>query len=118
MNLSSALKALEAHPSLADIDVNKLSQYSRLIGCLRNDIMLAQPVDQVTEPPEILPPIIVRFLAEALQISDIQASWDILKEQLWFGLNVALEDEEYRLYKQFGWEKGLSEHMPIVMKIQ
>ena len=110
INPLSVFKALEAYPSLSNIDINKLFQYSRLICCLKNDILLAQPASQMVEPPDILPPVIVQFLAEALQISDVQASWDVLKGQLWFCPTISLRDEDYELFKQFGWEKGLSEH--------
>jgi len=110
MSLLSALSELEPHPSLHDINLDKISQYSRLIACLKNDIILAQPAGEVADLPEALPPIVAQFLEEGLQISDIQASWTILKRQLWHCPKVKLEDEDYQIFKQFGWEKGLSKY--------
>ncbi len=110
MSLLSALNGLEPYPSLHNINLDKISQYSHLIACLKNDIILAQPASEVTELPEALPPIVAQFLEEGLQISGIQASWTILKRQLWCCPKVELEDEDYQIFKQFGWEKGLSKY--------
>ena len=65
------------------------------------------PCDAV-EPPEVLPPSITQFLADALEISDIRKSWDVLREYLWHCTPVPLGVEEYGVFKRYGWERGLS----------
>jgi hypothetical protein len=94
MSIVSALKALDSYDSLRNISINKIFQYSTLISCLKRDILLAQPIDAV-EPPEVLPPSITHFLADALEIPDIQKSWDVLREYLWQCTLVPLGVEEY-----------------------
>jgi hypothetical protein len=108
-SLRSALQALEELPGPHDLTIDKISLYSCLISCLRNDILLAQPAVEVTSPPEVLPLSIVEFLGVALHISDVQASWDIMKDHLWICNETAIGDEEFAIFKQFGWERGLSE---------
>ena len=56
---------------------------AELVGHLKNDILLSQPLDQTNPsmPPEVLSSSIAGFLSDALEIDVeyIQDSWDILK---------------------------------------
>ncbi len=111
-SLLSALQVLEAYPGLCNLSIDKVSLYSRLISRLRNDIILAQPAVEITDPPEVIPLSIAEFLAAALHISleDVQVSWDILKEHMWnSSKEVAIGGEECEMFKNFGWDRGLSE---------
>jgi len=76
-------------------------------------ILLPQPLDQsnIDQPPKILPPSIAEFLAMVTDIPPVyvQDMWDILKEHLWTSLALAFMDEDFDLFKCFGWQRGLSE---------
>ena len=83
MRIIKALVKLQEHDILRDLSLNGISQYARLIGLLKNDILLPQPLDQ-TDPrmlPEVLSSSVAGFLSDALEIDEeyIQDSWDILK---------------------------------------
>jgi hypothetical protein len=111
--LASALKTLQQHPHLQSLTLDDISCYARLVGHLKRDILQPQPLDQSTndKAPDILPPSIVYFLNKALQIplNLVQPSWDILKDCLWECKKVPLKKDDYELFKQFGWDKGISE---------
>ena len=63
-----AFQALQSHPAFHDFTLDDISRYARLIGHLKHDILLPQPLDQsdVDMAPKILPPSIVYFLHKAL----------------------------------------------------
>jgi hypothetical protein len=115
MNLAlvSALQTLVQHPYLQSITLDDISCYARLVGHLKHDILQPQPLDQsdIDKPPDILPPSTVYFLNKALQIplKYVQESWDILKDCLQDCKKVPLKKDDYELFKQFGWDKGISE---------
>ena len=113
MNLVSMLDSLQAHPVLCNINLNTVIQCARLIGHLKQDILLPQPLNQsnVDQPPEILPPSIAEFLAAVTDIATVyvQDMWDLLKEHLWNSPVLAFVDEDFELFKSFGWQRGLSE---------
>ena len=111
--LVSALQTLQQHTYLHSLTLNDISCYARLVSHLKRDILQPQPLDQsnIDKPPDILPPSIVYFLNKALQIplKSVQDSWDILKDCLWECEKVPLRKDDYELFKQFGWDRGISE---------
>jgi len=113
MNVVSILDGLQAHPVLGMINLNVVMQYARLVGHLKEDILLPQPLDQSSfdEPPEILSPTIAKFLADAMDIPlvHVQESWDILKDYLWNSPILPLVDADFDVFRSFGWQMGLSE---------
>ncbi|KAJ3497491.1 hypothetical protein NLJ89_g10345 [Agrocybe chaxingu] len=112
MRLPSVLSELQKHAFLCEMDLETLSQYARLVSALKWDILLPQPLDQSNPDcaPKVLPPSIAAFLSEALRIPQkfIQDSWDILKDYLWETEVVGLTEGDYKVFKCFGWEKGLT----------
>ena len=113
LSLVSALQTLQQHPHLQSLTLDDISCYARLVGYLKHDILQPQLLDQSTidKALDILPPSIVYFLNKALKIplNLVQASWDILKACLWECKKVLLKKDDYELFKQFGWDKGISE---------
>ena len=83
MRIFKALVKLQEHDILRDLSLNDISQYARLVGHLKNDILLPQPLNQTdpSVPPEVLSSSVAGFLSDALEIDEeyIQDSWDILK---------------------------------------
>ena len=79
-SLDKALVNLQEHQNL---NSNGISRYARLIGHLKNRILLPQPLDQTDPrvPPKVLTSSIAGFFSEALEIdvSFVQDSLDILK---------------------------------------
>ena len=119
LRLMVALEALQSHPAFCDFTLNDISHYARLIGHLKHDILLPQPLDQsdVKMAPKILPSSIVYFLHKALVIpfEFVQVSWDVLKDCFWECKKEPLKKDDYKLFKKFGWEKGISEQLAMRM---
>ncbi|KAF8156683.1 hypothetical protein B0H34DRAFT_783090 [Crassisporium funariophilum] len=112
MRLIRALEALQNHPVLRKLTLNKVIQYARLIGHLKNNILLPQPLEQSNPkvPPDVLPLSLVEFLSLALNIEpkSIQDSWDILKYYVWECKTVPLTCEDFELFREFGWSRGIT----------
>ena len=110
MHIVQALVQLQDHTVLRKLSLNDISQYVRLIGHLKDDILLPQPLDQsnVSMPPELLSSSVAGFLSDALGIDEeyIQDSWDILKFFVWECEMVALTSEDYDSFREFGWSRG------------
>lgn len=111
MRLITALVQLQKHEFLLNLSLNDISRYARLVGHLKNDILLPQPLDQSdpSMPPDVLSSSMAGFLSETLRIDEeyIQDSWDILKFYVWECDIVALTSEDYDSYRQFGWPRGI-----------
>ena len=111
MRIIKALVKLQEHDVLRDLDLDVISQYARLVGHLKSDILLPQPLDQTDPmmPPEVLSSSVAGFLSDTLGIEEeyIQDSWDILKFYLWDCQIVALTAEDYDAFKKFGWSRGI-----------
>jgi hypothetical protein len=107
------LEMLQKHPVLQNLSLNAIFRYSRLVGHLKDDILLPQPLDQshpsMPGPPQVLSKSISSFLSEALQIDEdcIQDSWDILKFYIWECELVELTSDDYDAFRQFGWSRGI-----------
>ncbi|KAF8972915.1 hypothetical protein BDZ97DRAFT_1912520 [Flammula alnicola] len=112
MRLIKALVKLQDHEVLKNLSLNDIARYARLVGHLENDILLPQPLDHTdpSMPPEVLSSSLAGFLSEALQIDEeyIQDSWDILKFYVWECETVELTSEDYDLFRQFGWSRGIA----------
>ena len=111
MRLIRALENLQKHPALRKLTLNDLVQYARLVGHLKNDISLPQPLEQTDPnmPPDVLPLSLVEFLSLPLNIKQefIQDSWDILKYYVWECATVPLIYEDFELFREFGWSRGI-----------
>ena len=111
MRIFKALVKLQEHDVLRELSLNDISQYARLVGHLKNDILLPQPLDQSDPsiPPDVLSSSVAGFLSDALEIDEeyIQDSWDILKFYVWDCQMVALTGEDYDAFRKFGWSRGI-----------
>ncbi|PPQ83677.1 hypothetical protein CVT26_006236 [Gymnopilus dilepis] len=112
MDLPSAFARLQRHDALRSLSLDAICQYTRLVGHLKNDILLPQPAALTTldEPPEVLPRAIGLFLSKVLAVPEdaVQCSWDILKEHIWSSERVGLTKEDREAFKMYGWGLGLS----------
>ncbi|EDR16177.1 uncharacterized protein LACBIDRAFT_321423 [Laccaria bicolor S238N-H82] len=112
MRLITALENLQRHPVLRKLTLNDVVQYARLVGHLKNDILLPQPLEQTDPgvPPDVLPLSLVEFLSLALSIKQefIQDSWDIMKYYIWECTTVPLIHEDFELFREFGWSRGIA----------
>ena len=113
MSIVEVLEALGQHPQLKIMEFKTLSQYIRLIPHLRNLINLPQPIGQSMDdcgPPEFLPPSIVEFFSRSFGLSqdNVQNAWEILKNVGWESELVALTQDDYDIFKLYGWDLGIS----------
>ena len=109
MHLIRALESLERHPVLCKLTLDDVVQYARIVGHLKNDILLPQPLEQTDPnvPSDVFPLSLIEFLSPALNIEQwfIQDSWDVLKYYVWECATVPLiyKDFEPELFREFGW---------------
>jgi hypothetical protein len=111
MRLIRALENLKKHAILQKLNLNDPLLYARLIGHLKHDILLPQPLEQSDPavPPDVLPLSLVEFLSLALKIKHefIQDSWDIMKYYVWECTTVPLIHKDFELFREFGWSQGI-----------
>lgn len=103
--------ALQNHPILQGLGLDKILQFLRLSSYLKNDILLCQPSHvSVDYAPEILPPSIAAFLSGAtgIALGDIDSCWDVLKDDAWEypSLQTITRDDE-DAFINHGWARGL-----------
>ena len=114
MDVLWALQAFQDNPSLESITLAQLTVFIRLASCLKEDILLPQPVEQTTNnPPEVLPPSVALFLSKAIGIplDGVSIVWDHLKPhvlQTEVPPGLATDEDEFIMFQRFGWHLGLS----------
>jgi CxC5 like cysteine cluster associated with KDZ transposases len=109
------LRALFDIPALRTLRFHEISTFVHLCCLLKKDIMLPQPVSQpIDHPPDVLPRSIATFLSAAVKISPdcVDPLWNILKGDVWSSppAEWLASPEDARLFKEYGWKIGLSEH--------
>jgi hypothetical protein len=111
--LLEVIKPLAAHGRLQSLSLLQLVEFVTLISSLKSSILLAKRAANPTdEPPDILPRLIQRFLAESIGIDmgAVPDAWSLLKHYAWAMPTVsALADREKASFRAHGWNKGLSE---------
>ena len=96
MRLLSALVKPQEHTFLQNLSLDNVSRYARLVGHLKNNILLPQPIDQSDPraPPDVLSPSLAGFLTCILVVRNLcteaqrdwLAMWEVVEEQwLWEG---------------------------------
>jgi len=107
------LAQLQAHPALCYLTLDGITTFVRLIAHLKRDILQPQPINESnpTDAPTILPQPIAQFLGKALSIpvEVMDDCWTILRGYAWEMPTMPLMLEDYDLFKQWGWQCGLSE---------
>ena len=107
------LAQLQAHPILRNLTLDGLTTFVHLITHLKHDILQPQPINESnpTNAPTILPQSIAIFLCKALSIpvEVMDDCWTILRGYAWEMPIMLLMQEDYNLFKQWGWQCGLSE---------
>ena len=81
MCLVDVLQRLIHHPTLNTITLDKVSCYMRLILHLKESILLAQSLEQISRDiaPDFLPQYITAFLSDALDLPEdgMEESWEV-----------------------------------------
>jgi len=106
------LERLQHHPVLCCITLDGIITFTQLTGHLKHDILQPQPIND-SDPslaPNFLPDSVATFLATALVIplEVMDECWDIFLGYVWEMPSQLLTSEDYRLFKSYGWEHGLS----------
>ena len=107
------LTQLQAHPALCYLTLDGITTFVCLIAHLKCDILQPQPINESNpaNTPTILPQPIARFLGNALSIpvEVMDDCWTILRGYAWEMTTMPLMQENYDLFKQWGWQCSLSE---------
>ena len=103
---------LQRHPVLCSITLDGIVTFARLVGHIKRDILQPQPIND-SDPnfaPDFLPDSVAAFLGTALGIplDVMDQCWDIFSQYVWMMPCQPLTSEDYRLFKIYGWEHGLS----------
>jgi hypothetical protein len=111
--LLGVIESLAKHPILHLLSLQQLIELLTLISQLKRSILLVKHAAEPTnEPPDILPCLIQRFIAESIRI-EIQAiadAWSILKGYAWTMPTISeCAEQEKEAFRSHGWNKGLSE---------
>jgi len=107
-SVSETLNTLLEHHELNDF-LETVIRFISLASKLKNDILLVQPARvSATEPPEVLPPTIVAFLASTCEMppADVRHCWDALKGTVWNRPNLLLDQSE-GAFAAHGISRGL-----------
>ena len=107
------LTQLQAHPVLCYLTLDDITTFVHLVTHLKHNILQPQPINKsnLTNTPTILPQPITRFLSDALSIpfEVMDDFWTIIKGSAWEMPTMLLTQDDYNLFKQWGWCCGLSE---------
>jgi hypothetical protein len=111
--LLQAVGPLAEHPVLRTLSFLQLVDFLTTISLLKRSISLVQRAGKPTDkPPDVLPRLIQRFLAESLRMDMgvMPDAWSILKDYAWDMLPLASHvKQEKDAFSAHGWSKGLSE---------
>jgi hypothetical protein len=111
--LLGVIESLAKHPVLHLLSLQQLIELLTLISRLKRSILLAKCAAEPTdEPPDILPRLIQRFIAESIgiKIQAIADAWSILKGYAWTMPTISeCAEREKEAFRSHGWNKGLSE---------
>ncbi|KDR71533.1 hypothetical protein GALMADRAFT_102508 [Galerina marginata CBS 339.88] len=106
------LERLKAHPILRHLTLDGICTFARLGSNLKREILQPQPISESNPAiaPAILPEHVHTFLGKALGIplEVMDDCWDILGDHVWEMPQMPLMVEDYRLFKVFGWPRGLT----------
>lgn len=115
--LADVVKALAEHPLLGSLSLVQLVEYLTRVSALKRSILLAKHSAEPTdEPPDTLPRLIQRFIAESIGMNMVAVSvaWPILKAYAWTMPTVSgWVEKEKMAFSAHGWNKGLSKHVLI-----
>jgi hypothetical protein len=107
------LTALNNHKTLKKLSLSQVLQFLTTTACLKHDINIVQPTKGLSDTaPEFLSISIQQFLSESVNVplDCIPNAWSILKDYAWsiLLLTDAIKRESVG-FRQYGWDKGLSE---------
>lgn len=107
------LAQLQVHPVLCNLTLDGITTFVRFIIHLKHDILQPQPINESnpSTTPTVLPEPFTNFLGKALGIpADVMDDcWLILRNYAWEMPTMPLMQEDYDMFKQWGWQCGLSE---------
>ena len=101
------LAQLQVHLVLHHLTLDGITTFVCLITHLKCDILQPQPINESnpTNVPTILRQPITRFLGKALSIpfKVMNDFWTIMRGYAWEMLTMVLIQDDYDLFKQWGW---------------
>ncbi|KAF4584776.1 hypothetical protein EYR38_002007 [Pleurotus pulmonarius] len=104
----SLFEQLRLVSDLEPITLRHIFNFTRITNKLKDDILLAQPASHFgDEPPVVLPPSIVLFMSQALDLPGtvISRLWDVLRLEAW---EHQMPDDA-KIFEEYGHRLGLSE---------
>lgn len=108
-----SLSLLAENEALKELTLSQVNTFIELAASLRRSIQLVQPAAEPSgEAPTILPPSIIDFLAESVQIplGSVPVCWLALKDIVWqHPLSEERASTYEKLYVDFGWKRDISE---------
>lgn len=111
--LLDIVNAFAQHPQLQSLTLPQLMEFLTRVSTLKRSILLAKRAGEPTDlPPDILPRLVQRFLAESIgiDIGAIPDAWVLLKEYAWVMPTLsAFTEKENAAFHAHGWNMGLSE---------
>ncbi|KAF8224912.1 hypothetical protein L208DRAFT_1308595, partial [Tricholoma matsutake] len=100
------------HPVLRTTTITQITTYIHLAAQLKREIQLPQPLDADGPDctPSVLPRAIAVFLSRSIGVpcEYMEYIWDVLKNQVWASLSMPSTPEDLALFKEHGWELGLT----------
>jgi hypothetical protein len=110
---ANVLRHFLDHPSrvICTITITQITTYIRLAAQLKREIQLPQPLDVDPDcAPSVLPRGIAVFLSRSISVplEYMEYIWDVLKDQVWASPPTPPTPEDLALFKEHGWELGLS----------
>ncbi|PPR02945.1 hypothetical protein CVT24_012157 [Panaeolus cyanescens] len=112
MALLDAFIKFQSHSILQNLTLDALVTLTRLLGHLKRDVLQPQPPSQSASdtPPLNLPAPILTFLSSVIGVleADVKDFWSVMKKDIWETPLSPLTDEDYRLFKTFGWPLGIT----------
>ncbi|KAF8964864.1 hypothetical protein BDZ97DRAFT_2001574 [Flammula alnicola] len=100
------------YPPFQYLTLDGLVTFTRLASHLKRVILQPQPIQQSNPatPPSHLPEPVLIFLGTALGIPlyAMADCWNILREHVWEMPLTPLMDDDYQLFKHFGWPHGIT----------
>ena len=102
----------ELAPSLrSHLSLSQIYKFLLYTSRLKNDIILTQrSTHNVEDPPVFLPPVIVSFLSEVLNLPDslVDDCWSVFKNLIWNTEYIqALQKDPEDDFQSFGLKRGL-----------
>ena len=117
-NLVDLLCRIEEVVGLKDLNAKQLQDFITRASLLKREILQTQPSNLTTVIPEVLPPSVVEFLSESIDLpfNAVQSYWSVLKETVWaMPTPKDFRAEDKIAFKDYGWKRGLGAYNQLAL---